>query len=65
MSKIKGIRKRWMMNSVGVVLLIAVLAVTAFSAAMGSYYYTTMSTGLEKQEMCIRDRANGAFYHSP
>ncbi len=49
MSKIKGIRKRWMMNSVGVVLLIAVLAVTAFSAAMGSYYYTTMSTGLEKQ----------------
>lgn len=49
MAKIKGIRKRWMMNSISVVLLIAFLAVFAFSAAMGSYYYSSMSSGLESK----------------
>ena len=34
MKKIKGIRKRWMMNSISVVLFIVLLAVTAFSAAI-------------------------------
>ena len=55
MKKIKGIRKRWMVNSISVVLFIVLLAVTAFSAAMGSYYYTTMSTAL-------RSKAAGAIY---
>ena len=49
MKKIKGIRKRWMMNSISVVLFIVLLAVTAFSAAMGSYYYTTMSNALRNK----------------
>ena len=30
MKKIKGIRKRWMMNTISVVLFIVLLAVTAF-----------------------------------
>lgn len=47
MAKIKGIRKRWMMNSISAVLLIAFFAVFAFSAAMVNYYYSSMSTGLE------------------
>ena len=55
MKKIKGIRKRWMVNSISVVLFIVLLAVTAFSAAMGSYYYTTMSNAL-------RSKAEGAIY---
>ena len=49
MRKIKGIRKRWMMNSISVVLFIVLLAVAAFSAAMGSYYYTTMSNALRSK----------------
>jgi len=47
--KIKGIRKRWMMNSISVVLFIVLLAVASFSAAMGSYYYTTMSNALRNK----------------
>ena len=39
MKKITGIRKRWMVNSISVVLFIVLLAVAAFSAAMGSYYF--------------------------
>ena len=38
MKKIRGIRKRWMVNSISVVLFIVLLAVTAFTTAMGSYY---------------------------
>ena len=39
MKKITGIRKRWMVNSISVVLFIVLLAVAAFPAAMGGYYY--------------------------
>ena len=45
--KVRGIRKRWMWNSVGVVLLVVILAVTGFSLGMSSYYYTSMLSGLE------------------
>ena len=44
---IGGIRRRWMLNSIAVVVIIAFVAVTAFSAAMASYYYTSVSTGLK------------------
>ncbi|MEG2120359.1 MAG: HAMP domain-containing protein, partial [Pseudoflavonifractor sp.] len=46
-TKFKGIRKRWMVNSISTVLLIVLLAVTAFSVALAGYYYSSMSTGLE------------------
>jgi len=43
----RGIRRRWMTNSLGVVLFVILLAVTALSVALGSYYYATMSGGLQ------------------
>lgn len=49
MSKVKGIRKRWMLNSISAVLLIVLFAVSAFSAAMASYFYSTMGTGLNSR----------------
>ncbi len=47
MAKMKGIRRRWMTNSIGVVLFVVLVAIAAFSAVMGSYYYATMSNGLQ------------------
>ncbi|MPM00559.1 Adaptive-response sensory-kinase SasA [bioreactor metagenome] len=44
---LKGIRKRWMFNSISAVLFIVLFAVAAFSMAMASYYYSSMSSGLE------------------
>ena len=38
-----------MVNSLSVVLLIVLLAVTAFSVALASYYYSSMSTELQEQ----------------
>lgn len=49
MKKITGIRKRWMVNSISVVLFIVLLAVAAFSAAMGSYYYSILSESLKQK----------------
>lgn len=37
-----GIRKRWLINSLGVVGFVVVVAVFAFSVAMVNYYYTSM-----------------------
>lgn len=45
--KMKGIRKRWMLNSIGVVVLILALAVASFSLAAQNYYYASISSSLE------------------
>ncbi len=46
-TKPNSIRRRWMVNSLGVVAFIVLLGVAAFSVAMSSFYYSTMSSGLE------------------
>ncbi len=47
MPKVKGIRRRWMTNSIGVVLFVILFAIAAFSVSLGSYYYATLSNGLQ------------------
>lgn len=47
--KIRGIRRRWLLNSVGVVTFIVVLAVCVFAASLFNYYYTETGTALEKK----------------
>ena len=46
---IRGIRQRWLFNSLGVVMLILVLAVGTLSVALWAYYDRSMATGLESQ----------------
>ncbi len=47
--KIRGIRRRWLINSVGVVLLVLALALGTFSAAIWSYYYTSTMNDLKRR----------------
>ena len=42
----KSIKSRWMRNSIGTVLLVVVLAVSAFGAAFYGYYYSYVTNGL-------------------
>ena len=44
--KIRGIRKRWLLNSIGVVLLILALALGSFFAALWNYYYSSTANDL-------------------
>ncbi len=47
--KIRGIRRRWLLNSVAIVLLILALAVGAFAAMLVSYYYTGTADDLTRK----------------
>ena len=47
--KIRGIRKRWLLNSVGVVLLILILAVGAFATTLWNYYYSSTEDDLARK----------------
>ena len=47
--KIRGIRRRWLLNSVAIVLLILTLAVSAFAAMLWSYYYSGTADDLMRK----------------
>ena len=43
----KSIRKRWMLNSIGVVVLIVIVTAATLTIAMTNYYYTNMRIDME------------------
>jgi two-component system OmpR family sensor kinase len=45
--KLRGIRGRWMLGGIAVVLGVVIIAVAAFSLVIGSYYHGSVRTGLE------------------
>ncbi len=47
MKKLSGIRRRWLVNNVSIMVLFVVVVVAAAAAAISSYYYTMMRSGLE------------------
>lgn len=46
MFKIRGLRRRWFMNTVGVVFTLGLVCVLAITAVFAGYYYTTMESDL-------------------
>lgn len=47
--QIRGLRQRWMFNTIMPVLVLVILAVCLFSASITSYYYTSMESTLKAQ----------------
>jgi len=56
--RIRGLRKRWLINSIGPIFLVAVMGVAVFSVAVANYYYTGMRTGLETRAKEATDAFN-------
>ncbi|MGE4485253.1 MAG: ATP-binding protein [Oscillospiraceae bacterium] len=52
---VRGIKRRWMFNSVLVILVIVVVAITAFSLSIAGYYYSSARTGLETKAQTATD----------
>ena len=50
-----GIRRRWLINSVGSILALVILAVICFSTVFINYCYTSMRTGLVTQARSASD----------
>ena len=51
----KGIRRRWMVNSIGMVFFVLLLAVTAFSAFVGNYYYNSICSAMQTRATAVSD----------
>lgn len=47
--KIRGIRRRWLLNSVGIVALIILLVLATFGAAFWNYYYSDTADDLMRK----------------
>ncbi len=56
--RIRGLRKRWIINSIGPIFLVAVMGVVVFSIGVANYYYTGMRTGLETRAKEATDAFN-------
>ena len=55
MKKVKGIKRRWLLNNVSIVILLVVLCVAAFSFSFAMYYYSNMRSGLESKAKTTTD----------
>lgn len=51
----KGIRRRWMVNSIGTVCFVLMLAVISFSVFVGNYYYNSIRSALQTQAASVSD----------
>ena len=49
MRKIGGLRKRWLLNTVGVVCILGILCVLAVTASFSAYYYSNVDSDLRKK----------------
>jgi len=45
--RIRGLRRRWLINTIAPILAVALLGVMLFSFGIANYYYSGMRTGLE------------------
>ena len=51
----KGIRRRWMVNSIGSVFLLLLVAMISFSVFVGNYYYNSIRSALQTQASSVSD----------
>ena len=42
MKKVEGLRRRWMMNTVGIIFALGIVCVLAVTASFAAYYYSSM-----------------------
>lgn len=61
---LRGLGKRWIVNTVMPILALMVLIVTLFSAGISNYYYSSVRNGLEKQAQALSGAFNDYFMNS-
>ena len=53
--KIKGLKKRWLLNSMVITLIVVIVAIGAFAVAVSSNYYIGVQTSLENKAKTAAD----------
>lgn len=56
-SNVKGLRKRWLLNTLGVVCALGIVCVLAVTASFAAYYYSNMEADMEN-----RARSTAEFF---
>lgn len=59
MKKMKGLQKRWLRNTLSIVLAVVLLCVLALSVSVGIYYYSNVQMGMESKA-----RASTSFFEN-
>ena len=59
--RLRGLRQRWIFNSILPIGALLVLVVTLFSAGVSNYYYGTMQKGLETRAQALANSFNEYF----
>ena len=59
--QLRGLRQRWIFNTVMPVFALVLLIVVLFSTGVSSYYYGTMQKGLETRAQAIANSFNEYF----
>ena len=62
--QLRGLRQRWIFNTVMPIFVLVILIVALFSAGVSNYYYGTMQKGLESRAQAIADSFNEYFMDS-
>ena len=62
--RLRGLRQRWVFNTVVPVGLLLAMIVLAFSAGVSSYYYGTIQKGLETRAQAVANSFNEYFMDS-
>ncbi len=59
-----GIKRRWMLNSLSVVIVVLLVAVVSFSTFIVSYHYSNMRVSLEQNAVATARAFNGSYTSS-
>ena len=62
--RLRGLRQRWIFNTVMPILLVLILIVVLFSSGVSNYYYGSMQKGLETRAQAIANSFNDYFMDS-
>ena len=62
--RLRGLRKRWIVNTILPVLVLLMLLVTLVSVGVSTYYYSSMENGLMKQAEAMSSAFNDYFMNS-
>lgn len=55
MKKTGGLRRRWLLNTVGVVFALGLVCVMAVTASYATYYYSNMQSDMENRAKTTTD----------
>ena len=62
--RLRGLRRRWMINTVAPIFAVLIMIVILFTAGISSYYFGTMQKGLETRAQAIANSFNEYFMAS-